>query len=97
MRKSKPGHNAGILAMKIETLTNHRCSPRTARAALAFFDARGIRFADEAEAAMRIATFYTAAKKFPRLPEAARRLGVTGPQPGSRAPSAPVDLNDECL
>ena len=46
---------------------------------------------------MRIATFYTAAKKFPRLPEAARRIGVTGPQPGSRAPSAPVDLNDECL
>ena len=29
--------------------------------------------------------------------EAAKRIGVTGPQPGSRAPSAPVDLNDECL
>ena len=27
----------------------------------------------------------------------AERIGVTGPQPGSRAPSAPVDLNDECL
>lgn len=32
-----------------------------------------------------------------KLFQSARRIGVTGPQPGSRAPSAPVDLNDECL
>jgi len=69
MRKSKPGRNAGILALKLETLTNRQCSPRTARAALAYFEAKGLRFADEAEAAMRIATYYRAEKKFPRLPE----------------------------